>query len=129
MNTKPSEVFEGPESSLRKAFDDATDQDVIEKALHAIETLYLGMIDPSAELHEKARAILTTLHKGKAVAEVVNQLLNKIDGYKVIDGVSFDGPLPPADHFTKMVDDTNMIRAHVNGILDMLAEDIKTFRP
>ncbi len=57
---------------------------------------------------------------------IINAVIEMIDGYKVIDGISFDGSLPPADVLTDMMKDTNMIRANVNGVLDILKRDLKT---
>jgi len=56
--------------------------------------------------------------------EMVRNVLKEIEEHKVIDGLSFEGSLPPAGIFTQMMEDTNMIRANVNGVLDVLKEAI-----
>jgi len=56
--------------------------------------------------------------------EMVQEMLGVIDEHKVIDGLSFEGDIPPAEIFTEMMEDTNMIRVNVNGVLDVLKEAI-----
>lgn len=62
----------------------------------------------------------------KAREQIYKDLLSKLDGYKVIDGVSFEGSLPPAEIFTEMLEDTNLIRDHVNGVIDFIKKDLQS---
>ncbi len=53
------------------------------------------------------------------------KIIALIEGYKVSDGLSFDGSLPPPDILMKMYEETEMLRGAVNTILDMIINDIK----
>jgi len=78
-----------------------------------------------AELCESIVEHFCTTYRAQVLEEERKRTVELIEGYKVDDGVSFEGALPPAEIFAEMIDDTNMIREHVNGILDMLKEEIK----
>lgn len=76
------------------------------------------------KLRSELKEALTT-YRTQVLEDERTRIAELIDGYKVDDGVSFEGDLPPAEIFAEMLDDTNMIREHVNGILDVVIEDIK----